>query len=99
MNRREGGERKVSDVVSIIGPGMKVEGDCVTDGSLRVEGRIEGGVKAAKAVVVGEKGVVAGSIHTQDAVVAGSVSGTIVAESRRSSRPPAGWRPRSAAGG
>lgn len=74
--------REASDVVSIIGPGMTVTGDCDTDGTLRVEGTVEGGVKAAKAVVVGKGGRVHGDIETQDAVIAGRVSGSIVAASR-----------------
>lgn len=78
----DGEDREASDVVSIVGPGMAVEGDCATDGTLRVEGRIEGSVRAEKAVVVGEDGEVVGDVHTQDAVVAGSVTGTIVARSR-----------------
>lgn len=71
-----------SDVVSIIGPGMKVEGDCSTEGTIRVEGRVEGSVQADKAVVVGSDGIVVGDVRTQDAVVAGRVEGSIVAESR-----------------
>ena len=75
-------ERKTSDVVSIVGPGMTVEGDCSTDGTLRIEGRVKGTVRAAKAVVVGEDGEVVGDVHTQDAVVVGRVEGSITAESR-----------------
>lgn len=69
-------------VISIIGPGMRVTGDCDTEGTLRVEGIIEGTVRAGKAVVVGKEGVVQGDIYTQDAVVGGKVTGTVVAESR-----------------
>lgn len=70
------------DVISIIAPGMRVQGDCTTDGTLRVEGIVEGAVTAGKAVVVGKDGCVAGDIHTQDAVIGGKVTGSIVAESR-----------------
>lgn len=69
-------------VISIIGPGMKVIGDCHTDGTVRVEGTVEGSIKAAKAVVIGKQGTVIGDIQTQDAVVSGRVTGTLVAESR-----------------
>lgn len=69
-------------VISIIGPGMKVTGDCETEGTLRIEGSVEGTVRAGKAVVVGKDGVVDGDITTQDAVVGGRVTGSIVAESR-----------------
>lgn len=79
---KKNSEDRASEVVSIVGPGMKVDGNCSTEGTLRVEGRVEGEVHAGKAVVVGEDGVVVGDIRTQDAVVAGEVEGTITAESR-----------------
>jgi cytoskeletal protein CcmA (bactofilin family) len=69
-------------VISIIGPGMRVTGDCETEGTLRVEGAIDGTVRAGKAVVIGKDGIINGDIFTQDAVIGGRVVGTILAESR-----------------
>lgn len=69
-------------VVSIIGPGMRVHGNCDTEGTLRIEGTVEGTIRAGKAVVVGKDGHVIGDIYTQDAVVGGHVNGTVIAESR-----------------
>ena len=68
--------------MSIIGPGMNIVGDLATDGTVRVEGRIEGTIRAGKAVVVGKEGEVVGDIVTQDAVIGGKVRGTVTAESR-----------------
>jgi len=68
--------------MSIIGPGMNIIGDLVTDGTVRVEGRIEGTVRAGKAVVIGKGGEVVGDVLTQDAIIGGIVRGTVVAESR-----------------
>jgi cytoskeletal protein CcmA (bactofilin family) len=61
---------------------MKVVGDCDADGAIRVEGIVQGNIRAGKAVVVGKDGVVDGDIFTQDAVIAGRVKGVIRAESR-----------------
>lgn len=69
-------------VISIIGPGMTIVGDCETDGTIRIEGSVQGSVKAGKAVVIGKQGVVTGDIMTQDAVISGRVDGTLVAASR-----------------
>ena len=69
-------------VISIIGMGMTLTGDCETDGALRVEGTITGHVRAGKAVVIGKDGLVDGNIYTQDAVIAGRVLGCVHAESR-----------------
>lgn len=69
-------------VISIIGPGMKIVGDCDTDGAVRIEGVVQGNIRAGKAVVVGKDGRVEGDIFTQDAVISGTVKGTLRAESR-----------------
>lgn len=69
-------------VISIIGPGMRVIGDCDADGAIRVEGTVQGNIRAGKAVVVGKDGVVDGDIFTQDAVIAGTVRGVLRADSR-----------------
>lgn len=79
---RERSEAPNAPVISIIGPGMRVEGDCVTEGTLRIEGEVAGTVHAGKAVVVGKDGAVHGDVSTQDAVVAGRVTGTLLAASR-----------------
>jgi cytoskeletal protein CcmA (bactofilin family) len=70
------------NVISIIGPGMTVTGDCDTDGTLRVEGIVQGTIRAGKAVVVGKDGAVRGDVFTQDAIIGGKVEGMIIAESR-----------------
>ncbi len=82
MARDRNGTTSPDTVISIIAAGMKVTGDCDTDGTLRIEGSIEGTVRAGKAIVIGREGVVDGHVHTQDAVISGRVTGTVTAESR-----------------
>jgi cytoskeletal protein CcmA (bactofilin family) len=79
---RAGNGTPPETVISIIGPGMKVIGNCETDGTIRIEGTVQGSVHAGKAVVVGKDGMVDGDIVTQDAVISGRVIGKLVAESR-----------------
>lgn len=79
---REGNGDSPDSVISIIGPGMTIVGDCETEGTIRVEGSVEGSIKAGKAVVIGKHGVVTGDIVTQDALISGRVEGTLVAASR-----------------
>lgn len=79
---RAGNGAPMESVISIIGPGMKLVGDCETDGTIRIEGSVEGSVKAGKAVVVGKDGRVKGDITTQDAVISGTVVGSVAADSR-----------------
>jgi cytoskeletal protein CcmA (bactofilin family) len=79
---RDNGSQAPESVISIIGPGMTIVGNCETDGTVRIEGTVEGSIKAGKAVVIGKKGVVNGDIATQDAVISGRVEGTLLAASR-----------------
>ncbi len=74
-------EQSDGKVISIVGAGMTVEGDCETDGSLRIEGTIRGDVRAGKSVAIGKDGLLEGGIYTQDAVIAGRVLGAVYAES------------------
>ena len=70
------------NAISIVGPGMKIVGDCETEGTLRIEGNVKGTVRAGKAVVIGKDGIVNGDVITQDAIIGGRVSGSVIAESR-----------------
>ena len=79
---RDSSATSTDAVISIIGPGMCIEGDCRTEGTIRVEGTVEGSITAGKAVVIGKQGVVKGDIETQDAVISGRVEGTLSASSR-----------------
>ena len=68
--------------ISIIGPGMRIQGNIHTDGTVRVEGAVDGTIRAGKAVVLGQGAEVVGDIITRDAVIGGKVQGTLVADSR-----------------
>ncbi len=79
---RDDGSAAPESVISIIGPGMTIVGNVQTDGTVRIEGTVEGSIKAGKAVVIGKQGLVNGDISTQDAVISGRVDGTLIAASR-----------------
>ena len=70
------------NVISIIGAGMRIVGDCESADTIRIEGTVEGMVRAEKAVVIGKGGHVTGDIHTADAKIAGSVKGVLIIKSR-----------------
>lgn len=70
------------NVISIVGPGMRVIGDCESADTIRIEGTIEGNVRAEKGVVIGKGGRVTGDIHTADARIAGSVKGLLTVNAR-----------------
>ncbi len=77
---RQHAVQDAGETISIVGPGMTFVGDCDTDGTVRVEGRFEGSIRAGRAVVVGPAGVVTGDVRARDATIAGTIKGTLIAE-------------------
>lgn len=67
---------------SIIASDMTIVGDLETEGMVRVEGRVRGTVRVGSQVLVSEGAVIEGDLHTQEAVIAGQVSGAIHARER-----------------
>ena len=68
--------------LSIIAAGTRIDGDIETDGVIRIEGRVEGAIRAARQVLIGRQGEVIGDITTREAVIGGKVEGTISATER-----------------
>jgi cytoskeletal protein CcmA (bactofilin family) len=61
---------------------MRVVGELITEGVVKVEGTVEGTIRARREVLVAKGGHVDGDIHTREAVIGGQVSGSILAEER-----------------
>ncbi len=68
--------------ISIVAPGMRIIGELITDGVVKVEGTVEGTIRAEREVLIAKGGVVEGDIHTHEAVVGGKVVGSIFASER-----------------
>src|SRR3954451_18316524 len=77
-------KRRKTDQIpfSIIASDMTVVGDLETEGVVRIEGRVRGTVRAGARVLVSAGAAIEGALHSQEAVVAGQVSGAIVARER-----------------
>ncbi len=61
---------------------MTVRGDLDANGVVKIEGTVEGNVRAAAQVLVAKGGSVQGDVDTTEAVVGGTVSGAIRARDR-----------------
>src|SRR2546430_15030767 len=68
--------------LSIIGAGMRVEGDIVAEGVVKIEGTVIGTVRAGRQVLVAKGGEVEGDVITREAIIGGEVRGTVVAGER-----------------
>jgi len=64
-------------VESVIGPGLTVKGDIHSQGTLRVEGNVEGKISADGSVIIGEKGTVKADITADHIIIGGTVNGKI----------------------
>ncbi len=71
-----------STTLSIIGSGMTVRGDLDANGVVKIEGSVDGNVRAAAQVLVAKGGSVQGDVETTEAVIGGTVSGAIHARDR-----------------
>jgi cytoskeletal protein CcmA (bactofilin family) len=67
---------------SIIASDMAVIGDLETEGVVRIEGRVRGNVKVGAQILVAQGATIEGDLHTQEAVIAGTVTGAIHASDR-----------------
>lgn len=68
--------------LSILAAGIRVVGEIETDGVVKIEGEVEGSVRAEGQVLVAKGGVVRGDISTRQAVIAGEVHGGIFGDER-----------------
>lgn len=66
-------------VDTLVGAEAFVQGVLNVKGSLRVDGRVEGSVTGAQAVIVGASGMVKGDITADFVVIGGKVQGDITA--------------------
>lgn len=59
-----------------------VRGDIETNGTLRIDGRLEGNVLRAGSVVIGTTGSIMGNVNAAELVVGGSVHGSVDVDRR-----------------
>ena|ERR1041385_1064144 len=71
-----------SDGYSVIDAHLSVAGDISTDGTVRVDGRIEGALHRADTLIIGAGGVVIGNIEAREVVVGGELTGDVASRDR-----------------
>jgi len=68
--------------MSVIGSGMRIVGDIESNGVIKVEGIVDGSVRGARQLLLGKSGTIHGDIYAVDAILGGTVVGTVVASER-----------------
>jgi cytoskeletal protein CcmA (bactofilin family) len=67
---------------SVIDSHTVVRGDIETEGTLRVEGKLDGSILRGAVVIIGAGASVRGNVDVGEAVIAGSIEGNVAAQSR-----------------
>ena len=74
--------RAEGTALSIIASGTTIVGDIETAGTVKIEGRIRGSVRAGSQVLITQGGMVEGDVSAPEAIIGGEVHGTIRVEQR-----------------
>ncbi|MBP1688268.1 MAG: hypothetical protein H6Q33_4411 [Deltaproteobacteria bacterium] len=72
-----------------LGKGSRVEGKLTFDGSVKIDGTVEGEIGAQDAVIIGDGAVINAQIQAETIIIKGKVTGDIVARKRVELRAPA----------
>ena len=76
------GTPRQSSGYSVINDRLSIRGELDTDGTVRVDGRVEGPSHRAGTLIVGTGGYIVGNVEAKDVVVAGQIQGNVHASGR-----------------
>ena len=67
---------------TILGKGSSIDGNFDIQGSVRIDGAVKGDVKCTDLLTIGVAGSIKGSVWVKDIILAGTISGNIVASEK-----------------
>jgi cytoskeletal protein CcmA (bactofilin family) len=67
---------------SVIDDQLSISGDIYTEGTIRVDGRIEGSHHRADTIIIGAGGTVIGNIEAREVIVGGELHGSLSVSGR-----------------
>jgi len=71
-----------SDNITLLAKGVLLRGEIHVEGTVRIDGRLEGDLKTSGTVVIGEDGVVQGTITAGTIISSGKIKATVRATER-----------------
>ena len=74
--------RPAAEGYSVIDDQLSISGDIHTEGTIRVDGRIEGTMHRADTLIIGAAGAVVGNIEAREVVIGGELSGDLMVSGR-----------------
>ena len=79
---KDAAEVPIGEISTLLGKDAEVKGAIKTQGSMRIDGTVEGELASAKTITIGSTGVVQGDITAENIIISGKVTGTLTARSR-----------------
>src|SRR5688572_13399202 len=77
LNKQNKNDNLPGSALNIIGTGTQVKGDIISDGDLRIDGKINGNVISKSKVAVGAGASVTGNVQARSADVSGRIDGDV----------------------
>jgi cytoskeletal protein CcmA (bactofilin family) len=62
---------------TVIAPSVRVEGDFVSEGNVRIEGEVKGSISTDRDLIVGENAKITAGIQARNGVIAGELHGNL----------------------
>ena len=72
----------VGAINTLLGDGSRFKGTVECEGTVRIDGKVDGKVLARDSVIVGETGIIKADIMAPNIVIGGKVTGNVTAENR-----------------
>ena len=82
MMRRDKATRDVADIKAFLGEGTEFKGILSFEGTIRIDGRVEGEVLGEELLIVGEDGVIQAEVEVGSLIAGGRIEGNIRAKRR-----------------
>jgi cytoskeletal protein CcmA (bactofilin family) len=79
MLRKAKGHPEVGEMVAFLGKGTDFKGVLSFEGTIRVDGRLEGEVHTKDTLIVGESAEIMGNVNVGTIITSGRITGNIVA--------------------
>lgn len=75
-------DRSFQNIESLISSGVEIKGDITSQGSIRIDGYVEGNLNIKGDLILGEKGKLKGEVKAQNIMIAGRLEGKAGAGAR-----------------
>jgi cytoskeletal protein CcmA (bactofilin family) len=75
-------QRSFQNIESLISPGVEIKGDIISQGSVRIDGQVEGNLDIKGDLILGEKGKIKGEVKAENIIIAGKLEGRAIAGTR-----------------